>query len=173
MKAVELAKRQMAEKDLFAYVKQYFSYCDQTGMLHSKKRQSNNSVLGKPAGWQQPNGYWRMSIQGKSYQAHRLVWLYHNGKMPLGDIDHINGVKNDNRIENLRDVTHKVNTQNRNRAAKNNKLGVMGVTLQSGKYVASIWVNGKSKRLGTFDDLELAEFVYQEAKHLYHEGCVA
>ena len=172
MKLVDAEKNQMTDKDLYNYVKEYFDYCGKTGMLYAKKRQSNNAVLGKASGWQQPNGYWRMSIKGKSYQAHRLVWLYHNGKMPLNDIDHINGVKNDNRIENLRDISHKLNTQNRNRAARNNKLGIMGVTLKSGKYVASIWVNGKSKRLGAFDDLELAEFVYQEAKHLYHQGSV-
>src|SRR5690554_6421992 len=89
------------------YLLDMFMYDPETGRLIRRKKQSNNAPAGKPSGWVQPNGYIRMCIKGKHYQAHRLVWFYHYGVMPDGGIDHINGVKDDNRIENLRVVSQK------------------------------------------------------------------
>lgn len=65
--------------------------------------------LGTIAGYIKPDGYWRVYIRNKAYYLHRLIWLYHYGKFPSKELDHINGDKSDNRIENLREVSHKDN----------------------------------------------------------------
>lgn len=65
--------------------------------------------LGSSAGYMKSDGYWRVYIHGKGYYLHRLIWLYHKGTNPTLELDHINRNKSDNRIENLREVTHKEN----------------------------------------------------------------
>jgi hypothetical protein len=65
-----------------------------------------------PLGTSNGFGYLRITVLGKSYYAHRLAWFYMNGEWP-DQIDHINGIKSDNRIENLRNVTVQQNNQNK------------------------------------------------------------
>lgn len=72
-------------------------------------------------------GYIRVKLLGAQYMAHRLAWLYVNGNLPTTEIDHINRVRNDNRIENLRLATHSQNTRNAN-IRIDNKTGVRGVS---------------------------------------------
>lgn len=148
---------------------EHFDYY-QDGYFILKKRQFNGSKLGQRVGWLQPNGYWRISIKRKSYQAHRLIWLFHYGVLPKQDIDHINGNKSDNRICNLRDIAHNLNNQNTIKPRKNNKCNVLGVSRVGNKFSPNIFIDGKRKYLGAFDDIELAELVYQEAKRKYHMG---
>lgn len=99
-------------------------------------------------------GYLLIGIDGRSYQAHRLAWLYIHGEMPKHQIDHINGDKLDNRIENLRDVSQHHNCKNKSRA-KNNTSGVTGVywSKTKNKWKASIGINNKTKALGSFDTI--------------------
>lgn len=82
------------------------------------------------------DGYLMIMINGKAYPAHRLAWLIVYGTMPDGFIDHINRVRTDNRISNLRLVTHSENMQNR-KIQKNNKSGYRGVSWDAkyGKWV--------------------------------------
>jgi hypothetical protein len=68
---------------------------------------------GGKAGTLMPDGYTRIRINGNLFRAHRLVWFVTYGKFPDNDIDHIDGDKSNNRIENLRDVSQRVNSQNR------------------------------------------------------------
>ena len=68
-----------------------------------------NKKLGSLAGYKKPDGYYRVYINGKGYYLHRLIWLYHKGDLPILELDHINRNKSDNRIENLREVSHKEN----------------------------------------------------------------
>lgn len=120
------------------------------------------------------DGYVVIMIDGKSYQAHRLAWLYIYEKWPDNMIDHLNTIRDDNRITNLRDVEHNINIQNQRRAQKNNKsAGLLGVTFNklAQKYVAQIKLNGKNKYLGLFDNAEDAHEAYLEAKRQYHAGC--
>src|SRR5690606_29052356 len=74
-----------------------------------------SQYLGREAGGKQGGGYLRFSVDGKHYLAHRLAWLYVHGKWPSDQIDHINGDRSDNRIDNLRDVTHAENRRNTKR----------------------------------------------------------
>lgn len=106
--------------------------------------------LGSIAGNVEPQGYVIIRYKGKAYKAHRLAWLYIKGIWPVGLIDHKNGVKSDNWIDNLHDVTSVVNSQNR-RKAKNRAVGVMWWKRDS-KYQAHIRHGGKNMYLGRYED---------------------
>lgn len=118
-----------------------------------------------------PIGYLRITIGNRSYLAHRLAWLYVYGKWPTHTIDHINHIRSDNRIANLRDVPNAENHKNLRRG-KANKTGVTGVRyLQKyGTWNAFIWQNGKRLGLGNFPDIDSAAAARKSAeKHLaYH-----
>lgn len=72
----------------------------------------NEAKAGKKCGIVGEKGYAHISLLGKKYKAHRLAWLYVYGHFPKNEIDHINRVRDDNRIANLRDVTRAENMQN-------------------------------------------------------------
>ena len=111
--------------------------------------------IGDIAGCLIPNGYRGIRFNGKDYKEHRLVWLYHHSVWPKR-LDHINRVKDDNRIENLREVTHQQNMFNTS-AYKNNKLGVKNICVsKSFRYQVGFTLNGKVVYLGTFDTIEEA-----------------
>lgn len=139
----------------------------------SKFTYSNGQLLnskGKRAGSKYPNGYRCIAINKKRYYEHRLVWLYHHGYLPECQIDHINQIKDDNRIENLRlcprnDID---NSQNQS-IQKNNKSGCIGVYTSptSGKWCAEIKVNKKRIHLGTFISYEDAVKARKESELKY------
>lgn len=97
-------------------------------------------------------GYLVGNINGRLYRAHRVVWMLHTGEWPADEIDHINRARTDNRISNLRCVSHADNMRNL-KLHKSNSSGVAGVNWHdaSGKWVARI---GKRKILGYFDEFE-------------------
>ena len=102
-----------------AYLRNTYSYDAIEGKLFFK---DDLAVDSKLAGYQEKNGYWSITIKGKSYKLHRIVFYMFHGRDP-GDkvIDHINGDKGDNRILNLRAVTHRQNASN---TKASRKLGV-------------------------------------------------
>ena len=112
-----------------------------------------------------------INIDRKKYRAHRLAWLWMTGEWPSAEIDHKNGIKTDNRWGNLRDVRPSVNQQNRRSAQKNNKCGLLGVSLERKKWRATITINRKQKRIGAFATPEEAHAAYLVAKRGLHEGC--
>ena len=101
-------------------------------------------------------------------KGHRLAWLITYGKLPDGDIDHINRDKSDNRIKNLRDVPHSVNLKNA-RMQRNNTSGVTGVRWikSKGKWRAEAQADGLTRHLGYFDCIREAESAVKafRAKH--------
>lgn len=115
-------------------------------------------------------GYLRIKLAGVDYQAHRLAWLYVYGRWPENEIDHINGIRTDNRISNLRDVSGAINQHNRRTAPRNSTLGILGVRPSGKKFSSSLSVGGERKYLGTFDSPELAHQAYVAAKRQFHEG---
>lgn len=117
-------------------------------------------------------GYAVIKIFGKPYLAHRLAFLYMRGEWPKNQIDHIDGNRLNNRIENLRDVTAFVNMQNQRRALANNSCGVLGVTRVGNRFQARIKTNRIKVHLGTFATPEEAHYAYLTAKRIRHEGCV-
>lgn len=111
-------------------------------------------------------GYRHISIDGVSYKAHHLVWLWFNGKLPTHQIDHINGNRLDNRIENLRDVPQRLNTWNLQSAKKNSKSGILGVDWKAShkKWRAQIRIDGRKVQIGLYDTAEDAAAAYISAK---------
>jgi len=153
----------------YEYLIDLFSYDAQIGHLIRNYRRGR-SAKGTRTTCKDRNGYIVVGIDGKLYREHRLIWLHHYGKFPESDLDHINCIKDDNRIENLREATKSQNKQN-SLIYKNNKCGVKGVWLhkQTKKWCASISVNGKNKHIGSYKSLEEAEAAYKAAKKILHE----
>lgn len=111
----------------------------------------NRKLAGKEAFTANLNGYRQGEIFGRHSKAHRVLWLLYTGKWPSADIDHINGIRSDNRIENLRVVSRAENLKNQ-RLRTNNTSGVTGVSWdkRSGKWHAHIQVNVRRKHIGYF-----------------------
>lgn len=122
------------------------------------------------AGTPDYQGYLRLRLRGIRIAAHRLAWALHFNLWPDGEIDHINGDKQDNRIENLRDVPSFVNKQNLRSATKRNKLGVLGVHQRQGRFRADISIDGAAKAIGTFASADEAHAAYLAAKRSCHQG---
>jgi hypothetical protein len=132
----------------------------------------NNRLSGKKAGYVDKRGYLFIRINYFLYSAHRLAWLYVYGSFPKM-IDHINGNRQDNRIENLRECTDSQNQGNSKRS-KNNTTGYKGVSLHkgTGKYTAEITYNNKKIYLGLFLTPEEAHDTYcKKASELFEEFC--
>jgi hypothetical protein len=125
---------------------------------------------GKIAGSYTDKGYRVIVIDKKIYKEHRLAWFYHHKKWPENQLDHINRIKDDNRIENLRECVNSENCQNRNMQS-NNTSGYTGVnwSKQCKKWRAEICVNNKNKYLGLFENFDDAIIAYDNAKKLYHD----
>lgn len=102
-------------------------------------------------------GYRYGQIYKRPYRAHRVAWLLFHGSWPDYEIDHINGVRTDNRIDNLRDVPCGINRKNC-QLRSDNKSGVPGVSWMPSKnqWRARIHTDGKEIHLGYFDDFETA-----------------
>ena len=103
-------------------------YDENTG-LFIRRVNAGGQKAGVVAGTVKPAGHVEVSVGGHIYKAHRLAWFYVNGKWPKGLIDHINGIRSDNRIKNLRDVSDAVNQQNRRRALANSISGILVVSI--------------------------------------------
>ena len=118
------------------------------------------------------NGYLAGKILGKGVYAHRAIMTMDSGRWPDHEVDHINGDGSRNAALNLRDASVAINQQNRRRAAKHNKCGVLGVVLGSnGRFSARLRIDGRQRHLGCFGTAEEAHAAYLEAKRIHHPGC--
>lgn len=126
--------------------------------------------LGNVAGHKEKrDGYIRIKVKDKKYPAHRLAWLYMTGEWPENYIDHINGIRDDNRWGNLRDVTHRTNCENQRVAT--GETGYLGVYKSINNYRARIKTNGRNIDLGSYKTPEEAHQAYLRGKRKYHKGC--
>lgn len=149
-------------------LKQLLHYDPKTGIFTWLVSKSGNYGIGSIAGYLDKNiksGYNIIKIQGKKYPSHRLAWLYMEGYLPEYQIDHKNGIRDDNRWENLRHVTNVCNLQNQ-KLSSGNSSGFPGVVWhkRNHKWVSQITVNKKQLHLGYYNtplDAALARFTIE------------
>lgn len=140
------------------------TYDPETGLFRRNVTTSARAMAGASCGDLDGKGYMRLRVDHKRYSAHRLAWMYVHGYWPPHEIDHINGIRTDNRICNLRladTFTNKRNTP----AYKNNKSGAKGVSWSatSKKWRARIRIDGREVGLGLHDTVESANAAYSAA----------
>ena len=147
-------------------VKELFSYED--GKLFWQKPTARWMKKGTEVGFITKQGYRHTDVDRQPIMVHRLVWLYHYGWLPEF-IDHIDGDKLNNRVENLRPATRAQNNQNA-RLRKDNKSGQKGVRWREDqqKWHATIKANKKTHHLGYFKDFGDAKEAYLRAAHQLH-----
>lgn len=135
-------------------------YDPETGLFRWKTSSSNRIKVGGIAGTAHNAGYVSICINSRLYLAHRLAFLYLEGVLPSDEIDHINGVRNDNRWANLRHATHAQNLKNTSTFSHNTS-GMRGVYRRkdTGRWQAQIKLGGKNIALGCFDTSEEASRV--------------
>ena len=138
----------------FAELDKRLAYDPMMGVIHWR----NGKNTGKEAGCIAPIGYrkLRVALNGTIHQlwAHRVAWLLFHGSEPIGDIDHINGDRSDNRIANLRLASRLDNARN-TKISTRNKTGCLGVSWRpkAGRWRAQITDTGRMVHIGSFDNL--------------------
>lgn len=157
-------------KDILEYV----SYCPITGLISRIKTTSSRAKCGDICNKKNSLGYIVFYVNKKFILGHRLAWYAINSDIPNGmEVDHINGIKSDNRICNLRLVTDQGNARNMS-ISKNNKSGITGVSWckDRNKWRATIMNNGKQISLGYFNNIDDAIKIrkQKEKEFGYHKG---
>ncbi|MEY2160420.1 MULTISPECIES: HNH endonuclease signature motif containing protein [unclassified Rhodanobacter] len=140
----------------------YFDYDRETGVLLWRIHKSNHhGKIGSVAGSISERGYWRVKVDGRSYMVHRIIWLMVNGVFPK-EIDHINGIRTDNRLCNLREASRSQNCANK-RTPSTNTSGFKGVSKSQNRWCAQIKVHGRYRHLGSHASPEDAAKAYAKA----------
>jgi len=89
-----------------------WAYEPETGLFRWRVDRGTRARVGQRAGSHQGDGYRQLTYNGRMFKEHRVAWLLRYGHWPVHEIDHINGMRSDNRIANLRDVPHRLNQLN-------------------------------------------------------------
>ena len=142
-------------------LRELLAYDLMTGIFTWRVANKNSVNIGDVAGSYSGDGYRKIKIRKRSYQAHRLAWFYVYGEWPLAEIDHINGVRDDNRIANLREATHTENSWNSKKRC--NRCYAKGVDVVNGRFRARITAQRKTIHLGCYDTEEEARAAYVAA----------
>jgi hypothetical protein len=145
---------------------EYLQYDPETGIITWIQAKNNRIKVGQIAGTINHTGYLHIRLDGKLYQAHRLAWFLYYGKWPTNHIDHINGIKTDNRINNLRDVTRSENQLNR-KGHRDKTYKYYNFHKQINKWQVQKRIEGKQKHLGCFETEELARQFVLDNVHLF------
>lgn len=163
----------MTSKVSHERVNELLAYDEESGHLTWKIKPSKKVHKGKRAGFLKKNGYRGITIEGKSYLEHHVVWFIKTGYWTK-EIDHINHHKDDNSWDNIREVTHSENSRNMKRVENNT--GIQGIYYDrnTDKYVSHIRLDGKKVFQKTYDESQLEEAIKErEAKLLelgFHEN---
>lgn len=156
-------------------LRELLHYDPETGVFTWRcGRQGVRAVKKLTAGGPDGQGYIRIKVDGTYYGAHRLAFLYVLGALPAGHVDHIDGVRTNNRFANLRDVRPQVNSQNQRRATKRSRTGLLGVSAPTycrKTFRAEIKVSGLRIVIGEFGTADAAHEAYVAKKRALHEGC--
>lgn len=145
-------------------LREVFRLEPETGRLFWRVKKANHIAAGDEAGAAHGSGYREVRLDGKRLYTHRIIFALTNGRWPIGDVDHANRDKTDNRPENLREATRTQNIQNAG-LSRANRSGVKGVhwCKFTGKWRARIRLNDRHVCLGRYDDIETAGYAYMSA----------
>ena len=136
----------MIKTNIKEYILEHFSYHSDGTISRDDRKNSNGSY--------DKDGYLIVKVKTKQFKAHRIVWLLNNGDFPHGELDHINRIRDDNRIENLREVTRKQQVENRE--LKPNRItGEIGIYYDTTKGLKKRFAfkcNGKTYRCATLQE---------------------
>ena len=145
-------------------LKEYLHYDFVTGIF-TRVKSNRKDLISSVAGSVYPKGYVYITLNGYRYMAHRLAWLYVYKVWPNNQIDHINHIRTDNSISNLREVDALGNSRNRSKAS-NNTTGFNGITWNTklNKWRVRIAVKRKRIHLGYFSNLTEAIAIQNQAK---------
>lgn len=156
-------------------LKQALHYDHETGVFTWKEhgRGGHHRGIGRPAGSLKRSGYTLINLNQMRFRAHRLAWFYMTGAWPKGQVDHINGERNDNRWTNLRLASQVQNSANM-KPRRTNRLGIKGVRQYDGlnctRYRSIISIGGNVRYLGSFKSLDEAKSAYlKAARHAWGE----
>jgi len=151
-----------------AELKRLLHYDPSTGLFTRLVQTTPAVKVGDIAGGLNAHGYIQISVLNVAFLAHRLAWFYMTGAWPVADIDHISGVRDDNRWCNLRTATRTENLRNTATRADNTS-GHKGVgwSNKTNQWRAYIQINGKTKSLGHFDEKQDAILARQTAEKLH------
>jgi len=157
----------------FKRLHELFDYDSTTG-LFTRKISQGGQMPGTIAGKQRIDGYIDINISPKRYLAHRLAWFYVYGEWPKQMLDHKNGIRHDNRIQNLRQVTNSENQQNKKKVRSDSKSGLPCVYFSAThkKWASYITLNGKQKHLGYFETASEASLEYMKQKAIIHPSAI-
>jgi hypothetical protein len=150
-----------------ARLKQLLDYNPETGEFFWKVVNKRNHPGGCAGGIDNSHGYWRITVDGNRYRAHRLVWLWWFGYFPKEELDHKNRNRSDNRLSNLREATPRQGQANR-KAKKGSHSGLKGAFRHGQRWQAAIKQSGKNVHLGTFDTAIAAHEAYCKAAQELH-----
>ena len=144
-------------------------YDPETGVFTWRVATSFRVHVGQVAGCLDNTGYLKVGVDGCRHLLHRLAWLHTYGVWPSGQVDHINRIRVDNRIANLRDVPPTGNIQNSG-ISRRNRSGVKGVSWvpKAGKWKSFICASHKYIYLGLFSDIDDAIAARKAAEAKYH-----
>lgn len=155
------------EKELLNCLQDRYEYRD--GGLWVIRPFNSGVKVGDRAGAVLRDGYRQVRVNGKQYREHHLVWVWHHGQLPK-EVDHINCIRDDNRIENLRECTRAENMQNRRFPTVRSKIGLIGVTRHYNKFRAAITRDGRKQHLGLFATAIEAHSAYMAAQAAHGIG---
>lgn len=152
-------------------LREVLNYDPETGIFTWRITRRSVAQAGRIAGCLHSGGSIYLRVDGKALQAHRVAWAMQTGAWPKDEIDHINRVRNDNRLVNLREATRAQNLHNRG-ASKCNTSGFKGVFMcrESGRFRAQVRFSGNKKWSARFKTKEEAYAAYcEKAAELHGE----
>lgn len=159
----------MSDRISYGRLRELVEYDPDTGLFTRLQARTSNRVGEQPTG-KDLDGYVRFRLDGKPYFAHVLAWFYMTGEWPSHQIDHENRIPHDNQWSNLRLATYSENAQNKSNPLSRTSSGYLGVSWHKRQFrwIATIWINGKSHHLGYHATRYQAHQAYLAAKRELH-----